>query len=443
MSFVHKVKTNYHSSDTGKALELPALFTESGLIISHLRYLAQNYFKSESWKERSVYSLKLLIIFINAHHSHFEQATKLLREFTRSLITGTIDYEKLTDNSGLFWQGRKITDANNILHHITHYTDFLAVQDDYTTSRINPFRKATSYEQRLNWCAYYHRQANVFLNHLSSKSDAYMANQKVRQINSLIPPHINHENAFQFPQQYFEKLLNHGFKVKDKIDYKSQAITMLLNYGGLRKSEVFHLFVSDITLHPIYQNEALVRVYHPEYGTSPDPSFSNRKEYLSQSTQYKPRTQYRISERLYSGWKAPLLTSKQYFFEVIFSSADKAQEFLIAWANYLKYQRVEPPTSSFHPFAFTNSKGEPETIKNYQRLHKNAVERVGLVSKKEYGTTEHGHRHAYGYRLRKQGLTQVEIQKAMHHKSPMSCLVYIQPTSDDIRRYLKEAHDAN
>ena len=441
MPFVHKVKTNYHSSEIGRSLELPALLTESGLIISHLRYLSQNYFKSESWKERSLYSLKLLITFINSYESQFEQATKLLREFTRCLVTGTIDYENLTDNSGLFWQGRTITDSNNILFHITHYTDFLALQEGFETSRVNPFRKATSYEQRLNWCAYYHKQANVFLNHLSSKSDAYIANQQVRLINNLITPHVNQDKATQFPHQHFDKLLEHGFKVKNKIDYKSQAITMLLNYGGLRKSEVFHLFVGDITLHPRYTNEALVRVYHPEYGASPDTSFNNRSEYLQQSTSYKPRTQYRISERLYAGWKAPLLTSKQYFFEVIFSSPEKAQEFLIVWANYLKYQRVEPKKSSFHPFAFTNSKGEPETIKNFQRLHKNAVERIGLDCKKEYGTTEHGHRHAYGYRLRKKGLTQVEIQKAMHHKSPMSCLVYIQPTADDVRQYLKEAHD--
>jgi len=442
MSFVHKVKINYHNSEIGKKLELPALFTESGLVISHLRYLAQNYFKSESWKERSVYSLKLLINFINTHKSRYKKATKLLREFTRCLVTGTIDYERLNDKSGLFWQGRTITDANNILHHITHYTDFLALQDGFETSRVNPFRKATSYEQRLNWCAYYNKQANVFLNHLSSKSDAYIANQKVRQINSLLPPHVNQEKAFQFPEKHLDRLIYYGFQIKDKIDYKSQAITMLLNYGGLRKSEVFHLFVSDIILHPTYKNEALVRVYHPEYGASPEPSCKNRNEYLQQYSPYKPRTQYRISERLYAGWKTPLLTSKKNFFEVIFSPADKAQEFLITWANYLKYQRVEPPKSSFHPFAFTNSKGEPETIKNYQRLHKNAVERIGLVCTKEYGTTEHGHRHAYGYRLRKQGLTQVEIQKAMHHKSPMSCLVYIQPTSEDIRHYLKEAHDA-
>jgi len=442
MPYVHKVKVNYHSSEVGKELLLPGLLTEKGLVLSHLRYLAENYFKSESWKERSLFSVKLLINFINANESVFDQTTKLLREFTKALVTGTIDYERLDDKSCLFWRARKLSDANNILHHITHYTDYLALQDGYEYSRINPFRQANSVEVRLNWCAYYNKQAHVFLNHLSSRNDAYIKNQQVRQINSLLEPVIKQEKVVQFPKDKIDSLLLLGFSKRGEQDFKSQAITMLLHYGGLRKSEIFHLFVSDITLHPVHKNEALVRVYHPEYGASPDPNYADRKEYLLQTSRFKPRTQYRNTERLFAGWKAPLLSSKQYSFEVIFSPAEKASEFLLVWANYLKYQRVEPPNSDPHPFAFTNSLGQPETIKNYQRLHKNAVERIGLVCKKEYGTTEHGHRHAYGYRLRKQGLSQVEIQKAMHHKSPLSCLVYIQPTSDDVRDYLKKAHNA-
>ena len=104
----------------------------------------------------------------------------------------------------------------------------------------------------------------------------------------------------------------------------------------------------------------------------------------------------------------------------------------------MKFQRVEPSPSNFHPFAFTNKEGKPESVKNFQRLHKRAVERIGLVCKKSQGTTEHGHRHAYGYRLRKFGLDQIEIQKAMHHKSPHSCLIYISPTNEDVRNKMRE-----
>lgn len=127
------------------------------------------------------------------------------------------------------------------------------------------------------------------------------------------------------------------------------------------------------------------------------------------------------------------------FFLVQFFPSSKAAEFLLSWANYLKYQRVEPADGFEHPYAFTNSRGNPETLKNYQRLHKVAVERIGLEHRKCFGTTEHGHRHSYGYRLAEHGFTQVQIQKAMHHKSHESCLVYIQPSDDELREIMKGA----
>lgn len=432
MPYIQKINIKYIDNDTGAIIKLPGLYCEKGLIISHLRYLALHQHKSESWKERSLFSLALLLTYINSVKS-FDKVTELLRSFSNALVTGTINFETLNDPLDLYWKARAISDANNILYHITKYTDYLASQDGYESSRVNPFRKASCYEERLNWCAYYQKQANVFLNHLHKKNDVYIENQRVREINGIIAPKVDQEKVIKFPDSEIEKLLQVGFVKKGQQDYKLQAMTILMNYGGLRKSELFHLFVSDITLNPNRENEALVRVYHPEYGRSPDPKFDNRAAYLSSITHYLPRTKYRLTERLYSGWKAPLLTSKSYFFEVIFNPAEKAEEFLKVWINYLKYQRVEPPEGDPHPFAFTNSRGAPETLKNFQRKHKLAIEKIGLECRKELGTTEHGHRHAYGYRCRKAGLSQIEIQRAMHHKSPMSCLVYTCPTSEEIR----------
>jgi len=275
------------------------------------------------------------------------------------------------------------------------------------------------------------------LNHLSNKVDAAEKNKLVRVIGNHLEDKVDYEYATRFPEDQIERLLYLGFEKNGVIDYKSQAITMLMNYGGLRKSEIFHIYTSDITLHPVNKNEALVRVYHPEIGSSPIEGYKNRREYLLANSKYKPRNNYLISERLYAGWKTPLLSSKKEYFEVLFNPPSKAAEFLLVWANYLKYQRVEPPKNNPHPFAFTNSSGAPETIKNFQRLHRNAIEKIGLICTKELGTTEHGHRHAYGFRLRDAGLSQVEIQKAMHHKSPLSCLVYIKPTLDEVREELR------
>lgn len=434
MPYVKKIYVNYKDCTSQSTLVLPCILTEKGIIISHLRYLAWYNSKSESWKERSCYALQLLLKYINAV-PHINSATKVLKAFTEALITGTINPSNNTDSLELYWRPRSVRDTNNLLFHITHYTDFLARQDDHETKKVNPFRKATSYEERLNWCAYYHKHANVFLNHLTEKD---LSQQQVRLIGSFNEDLIDFEYAVRFPEDQIERLLYLGFEKNGEFDYKSQAITMLMNYGGLRKSEIFHIYVSDITLNPNEPKEALVRVYHPELGAAPDPHFKNRREYLLSKTSFKPRNNYLFTERLYSGWKAPLLTSKLGYFEVVFNPPEKAKDFLAIWANYLKYQRVEPPKNNPHPFAFTNTLGEPETIKNFQRLHKNAVERIGLLCKKELGTTEHGHRHAYGFRARQAGLNQVELQKAMHHKSPTSCLVYIKPTLEEVQDKLRK-----
>lgn len=431
-----KLAVCYTDTASGNVHQLPAVYTRSGILISHLRYLAWYSEKSDSWREKSVFAVRLLIDYIDAAPG-FKKATTLLKNFTEALVTGTIDYEASDDSLKLFWKPRDLTVANNILFHITRYTDFLSLQEGYDRRRINPFRKATSWEERMSWCAYYHKQANVFLNHLSSYAEAKKAAARKRLIYTPIQLMISNDKAERFLENKIESLVYEGFTVRGKPDYRSQAMTMLLNYGGLRKSEIFHIFTSDITIHPNHDDEALVRVYHPVYGRSPDPRYKNRSEYLRSETTYKPRNTYRITERLYSGWKNPLMTSKEGYFEVIFNPTHKAKEFLQIWVKYLKYQRVEP--DKLHPFAFTNDRGEPDTLKNFQRRHKRAVERIGLECKKEFGTTEHGHRHAYGYRARKLGLSQVELQKAMHHKSPNSCLIYIKPTSEDIRTEMRES----
>ena len=147
MPYVKKIYVNYKDFTTHTSLVLPCILTDKGVIISHLRYLAWFNSKSASWKERSCYALKLLIKYINSV-PHIENATKLLKAFTEALITGTIDQSNRIDSLELYWRPRAVRDTNNLLFHITNYTDFLMLQDEHSAIRVNPFRKATSYEER-------------------------------------------------------------------------------------------------------------------------------------------------------------------------------------------------------------------------------------------------------------------------------------------------------
>lgn len=438
MPYTLKINVNYIDHQYGRTYTLPGLLTDKGIVISHLRYLAFNSNKSSSWQERSVFAIKLLISYINAN-PHFDTATKLLKAFSLALYTGTIDYKDYKDPLDLYWRPRSPRDASGILSHITKYTDYLAQQDGYEHSLSNPFRKANSYEVRLNWCAYYHKNSSVFLNHLISKNDYLAKIQQVRLIGNFDSPLIDIEPAVRFPDDQFRKLLDIGCVLADgSIDYKLQAMIILMNLGGIRKSELFHIFVGDITLNPNHPSDALVRIFHPELGASPDKTFSNRKEFLEATTKYVNRNSYPRNQRLFAGWKNPLLTSRSGYFEVFFCPSTGAKLFLEKWVKYLKFQRVEPPADKPHPFAFTQLDGSPETLKNFNAKYMNAIKKIGLDYKKYLGTTEHGHRHAYGYRTKQLGLDPVEMQKAMHHKSPTSHHVYTQPDDNDLREKMNE-----
>ena len=423
MPFTYVAQVLYRANRNSKATELPALVTESGLIISHLRYLAFNHARSQSWITKSVHALKLLIRWIQANDGEFDSVVKLLQSFVSALSTGTIDYEQVNDPMGLCWQPRQPVEVNNILRQVTQYTDWLEQQKGFEESRVNPWRKATDYEQRLVWCAFYHKKDNVFLSHLMTREGAMETIAKARQVTGPKVPRVQKERVFRFPEGRIDDFLYKGMvrshthelmPESERLDWKNIAITLLMHYGGLRISEVFHLYTCDISLDPNDRKAAQVKVYHPAYGQSPDPCYANRKEYL-EAMGMKPRHTYSFNSRLFAGWKIPVMTDDRQCFSVFFAPDDMTHKFLEAWINYLKYQRVDSPKSQPHPFAFTNRNGEPETIANFRRMHRKAVAAIGLEPHRYNGTSEHGHRHSYGYRLADMGFDERFIQKAMHH----------------------------
>jgi integrase len=96
-----------------------------------------------------------------------------------------------------------------------------------------------------------------------------------------------------------------------------------------------------------------------------------------------------------------------------------------------------------HPFAFINLSREPVgamyTLTQYNKAHAAACERIGLVVGKALGTTPHGHRHAYGRRLRNAGVDKALIRRFMHHASVESQEVYTQATTREALAALEVA----
>ncbi|HEY0286295.1 MAG TPA: gamma-mobile-trio recombinase GmtY [Pseudomonas sp.] len=444
MAFALNINTRYINDDTGREIELPGIWTQDGVLISHLRYLASSRKQklSPSWRERSRYAIKLLLDYIRANEGLFDKALPLLDSFVLALRMGTINVETQTDPSGLYWLPKSAEVEHTLLGHITSYTDWLAEEPAYKARRANPLVRATTDEERMNWCAYYHKKSNAFLNHLPDYENAAKANALARMVQAARRSKSHGRDAKRFPESEIHNLLTNGWvrscadpkaSPDDFIDWKGKAITILMHYGGLRKSEPFHLYLSDIIYDPELK-ELIVRIWHPVDGRVEfEEGYSNRRDYLNRKFRMEPRNRLGKNLALHAGWKNPLLKNgADGYIEVAFFPLTAAKLFMESYLMYLKH-RVNPPLTASHPYAFTNTEGEPETVKNFNRQHIAAVERIGLQHAKRVGTSEHGHRHAYGYRLEEGEVAPTVIQKALHQKSRSSQEVYKEPNAKDMR----------
>lgn len=429
MNYVLKRRVSYRANDCSKPLVVHALFTHSGLLLSHLRFLERNRHKSPSWHERNTFAVELLLQYIQAHQSTVLSATELLRSFVNCLCFGTIAADG-SDPTSLYWLARRIDDANTLLGHINAYCDYLDEVNGQDLPKLNPWRKATAAEEKMLWCAYYRRSANCFFNYLHQPDKEQMGS--VRSVHKLTQPLIQIESVFRFPDEAFGKLLKYGFQHRDgSFDYGSILILLLMHFGGLRLSECFQIFTHDVSIDRLTL-ASTVKVFHPSAGASPEPMFGNRRQYLISKYRMEPRNSYHRTHTLYSGWKNPLLTNKDYSFTVLFFPESSSQLF----TQYLQLYLSNRPSGN-HPYLICNQSGKPETKKNFLKKYQCALARIGLTVAKHDGLSPHAHRHAYGYRLAEAGFSQFEIQKAMHQKSLESCLVYIKPTDLEVRKKMR------
>lgn len=439
MTYQLRLNVNYFEPGAPKPIRLPGIVTEAGVLISHLRYLAANNNKSLSWKKKSVSAVILLLRYMDSFSSDKKNPLEILRLFSRCLSEGTIDYESMSDETGLHWKPRNNKSVADIIWHINKFTDHLNQKNSPSSLPPNPFREATSVEQRLNWCALKNKNNSIFLSHLSSNESLMEKSRSVREFMPGKSPFVSgpQKSTKKFAKDEFKMLIEKGFRYADgSYDYKSICMVALMHYGGLRISELFHIYLCDITEDPNIEDGAFVLCFHPELGSSPDPAYANRKEFLAAEYNLEPRNI--LVNRYHAGWKSPALKdSENLFFEVIFSSDEASKFFYDAWIKYLSLQRVDPPDCFRHPFLFTNNSGRPETIGNFRDKYARALEKVGLQNSKNLGTSPHGNRHAYGDKLDELGLSETDIQTCMHHKSLFSSAVYRQSSEAEIREKMR------
>ena len=144
-------------------------------------------------------------------------------------------------------------------------------------------------------------------------------------------------------------------------------------------------------------------------------------------------------DRRHAGWKGGTHDAP-YYKQAYWFLPEYGERFLHLWPRYLEQvARIERD----HPFAFINLHREPVgavyTLTQYNKAHAAACERIGLTVGKGLGTTPHGHRHAYGRRLRNAGVDKALIRRFMHHASLESQEVYTQANTREALAALEAA----
>lgn len=414
------------TDNTGASISIPILMTPEGPIRSLIDY-ALSVRRSLSWQEKLLRAVKLFLEYLVANTDTPEEKWRIFRNFSSALRLGTIDPITKEDPSCLFWPSHKIEEVNLIIRQLSEFFDWLGHKDRESNLNFNPEYLGTRYDQRVVEQAYQFRRNKAFLGHGWSNNPKYNRGKLIRGERA---PKVFQSRPPMFPEDNFEELLFKGFKVAGKYDYRGMLISLMLYGGGLRVCEPFHLYMADVQPHWDNPDVAFLTIHHPSLGSAPNHwknhlgQRGSRQEYLANQFGMAPR--HVIRGKIHAGWKHPALDGRWYM-QVYWLPEIYGEWFLQIWQRYM--EQVASIERN-HPFAWINigrDAGGIYTISKYQKALENAVERIGLVFGKTYGTTAHGSRHAYAQRARRGGIDPIIIQRIMHHCSPDSQLVYTQP----------------
>ncbi len=414
--------------------------------------------RSLSWQKEVCRATGLFVDFLKANAQHFqlcEDKPQVLAAFAEALTSGTIESDG-NDLSGLYWTPKKIARSTAILNSLTGFSDWLV--NRYDTTAINPWRQASVAEQIAYWRRFDKRRSHALLMHTYDKDDAIARSKLARSVRVLRKTTSGDSGPVKtFPNNRIWDLLNKGFVVHgkenaknsyDRLNIRDILITILLHGGGLRASEPFHIFVSDIAVDPRNHKSALVRVYHPEQGAAPDDYIdpisgkhidADREEYLRVKWAMQPRSL--VAGRFHAGWKDLHLTDQNLKYAMVhWFPSFWGEIFMALFKVYISKVR---PRHCSHPYLFVSKKddvaGDPYTVASYFQSHARAVKRIGLKAGKDFGTTPHGHRHSYAQIMTDEGVANEVIRHALHHKSIDSQNTYKEPTPEKMNSALNEA----
>ncbi|OTG96012.1 integrase [Acinetobacter sp. ANC 4654] len=439
-----KVNAKVVQDNTGVFIEIPILLDEKKEVIKpFLEFILKlkRDGKSQSTVSNYTRATQLLLEYMNANPHGFSTPQSMFETFSSRLYTGTISEDGL-DPSGLYWLPHSKQVARLHIYALSQLTDWLA--EKYDGVLMNPFIKADTHTQRLNYAAWFRKNQHDFLGHIKNKH----INSTVRYVRSMQGKHSlgkQMQDAIEFPENQFEAFYFKGLggALDRRVALRDKLILLLMHGGGLRESEALHLWIEDVLIDPFNKNSVKVRIYHPEGGKAPNnwrgrSGKTTRAAYLKEKYALSPRND--LIGKKHVGWKSRVTDSKDEYLEVYWFPTIFGEVFRKLWQDYTRFMiGIERN----HPYAFISfhrdHKGHPYTLNAFHDNYRKGLKRIGLKPSKADGLSPHSHRHSYGRRLRRAGVQEIIIKKCLHHASLESQVIYTTPTAKEVTTSLNAA----
>ncbi|WP_081432900.1 site-specific integrase [Acidiphilium cryptum] len=283
----------------------------------------------------------------------------------------------------------------------------------------------------------------------TSKSLSLFAHLKFGEQNGIdwIPRYsgiaANQRRAIGFPTDKIMKLITttlENNRASKAARLRDALAFILLAYGGIRSSELFHIWITDIVL-----NDSGARAFlrHPsDYTVKRAGMTITRRSELSDRYNLIPRHMMDPSHPLHAGWKG---ISFDYNHSAVVYWIPPVIGKIFANLHMLWVSKFRPVAPD-HPYYFTSVDidgdfGGPWTRSAFRRSFKAACARIGLQLDQAKGISPHGMRHAYGIAATTLGLSQSAIQQMLHHRHPLSQEVYKQQSFDQVTSQIQYAYE--
>ena len=439
----HVIRTLPSSEMAGEHIPIIFVAPEDGYVLRE----AYSYFMDDrftgysgSWRAAAAKTIAMFFDFFKAsEETDLNRAisrNKLVRNFLLALQNGTV----LPDGSDLTSLRWKPCSAEVLSLRKGHLKTFLdALQDLVDGETVFPTRftdvslSSRAFEKKKNLSMLYH----IY----KSKSKAIPDRSGPRRSQST---RVGHKHK-PFPPDLLVQLISEGCRLtKTNKDFYSVdgrptlasefnlnlLMALLLMAGaGLRKSEIFHLFVEDVS-------KDVVWIYDPERGVTENGRM--RVNVLREDYGLLPRN--KISGTQKAGFKGFLITDGTRNRSPLHFLPSYEKLFLQV---FREYRRHLLPNTTDHPFLFVSTDvryyGQPWSIDAFDDAFEKALHRIGVRQSKFDATTPHCLRHGYCQSLINMKLSPLLIQQCMHHTTLDAQRHYSHPGTQQINATLQKA----